>query len=244
MGEAKIRVGVNGAAGRMGKVVLSGIEGHPRMETAFAADAGDDLSKAVRDSGAQVVVDFTVPAAVFENTLTVIREGARPVVGTTGLSGDQLKIIDEELNKRGLGGIVAPNFSLGALLMMKLARETARYMDRCEIIELHHDQKIDSPSGTSLLTAEQVGEALAGKDHSKEPLDGEETSRGMKKGSVRIHSVRLPGRMAHQQVIFGGQGETLTIAHDAISRECFIPGILMAIEEVLDLQGLRRGLKI
>lgn len=231
-------VGVNGAAGRMGKVTVAGIESQGDLELAFTTDKGDDLGRSIIEAGADVVVDFTVPEAVFRNTMTIIESGARPVVGTTGLTEDELEAIDTALRKRNLGGMAAPNFSLGALLMMKFAQEAARHMEACEIVELHHERKIDSPSGTSLLTAEKITGNLRPR-----PEDTA-LSRGLARGAVRIHSLRLPGQMAHQQVIFGGPGESLTLSHNAISRECFVPGILRAIREVSRCNGLQRGLDI
>jgi 4-hydroxy-tetrahydrodipicolinate reductase len=233
-----LKVGVNGAAGRMGKVTVVGIESQGDLELAFTTDNGDDLGQSIIEAGADVVVDFTVPEAVFRNTMTIIESGARPVVGTTGLTDDKLEAIDTALRERNLGGMAVPNFSLGALLMMKFAQEAARHMEACEIVELHHERKIDSPSGTSLLTAEQITGNLRPLPEDTAP------SRGLAKGAVRIHSLRLPGQMAHQQVIFGGPGESLTLSHNAISRECFVPGILRAIREVGRCKGLQRGLEI
>jgi 4-hydroxy-tetrahydrodipicolinate reductase len=233
-----LRVGVNGAAGRMGKVTSCSILSQDDLHLAFTADRGDDLERAILETEADVVVDFTVPEAVFRNTMTIIEAGARPVVGTTGLNAEELDAIDAALIERNLGGIAAPNFSLGALLMMKLAEEAARHMQACEIVELHHEGKIDSPSGTSLLTAERLAGKIAPRPGDSAP------SRGLAKGDVRIHSLRLPGQMAHQQVVFGGPGESLTVTHNAISRECFVPGILKAIREVLSLKGLQREMRI
>jgi 4-hydroxy-tetrahydrodipicolinate reductase len=241
-GEGTIRVGVNGAAGAMGRITVQALENRSHMETVFETDLGDDLAQAIKDSQAHVVVDFTVPDVVFPNTLAIIRAGARPVVGTTGLEGSQLTEIHQALLERDLGGIVAPNFSMGALLMMKLSELAAKHMEQCEIIELHHDRKIDAPSGTSLLTAEKIAAArpCPAPGREKEPCP----SRGWSHAEVPIHSVRLPGLLAHQQVIFGSPGESLTIRHDTHSRTCFTPGILLAIREVLNIHGLQVGLPI
>ncbi len=235
-----IRVGVNGARGKMGTITSRAVEKADDMELVFRLDAGDDLGEGIVRNDPRVVVDFTVPSAVFENTMSIIDHGARPVIGTTGMTGQELDLVRRALEKRKLGGIVAPNFSLGALLMMKMASEAASSFDSCEIIEQHHEKKIDAPSGTARLTAGLVSKALEKKDLSAEGAP----SRGGLHDGIRVHSVRLPGRMAHQEVIFGGLGETLTIRHDTISRECFVPGILMAIRRVLQIEALEVGLRV
>ncbi len=250
----EIPVGVSGAKGHMGRITAAGLEDCKSTELVFKTDLHDDLEQAIRETGARVVVDFTTPEAVFENTLSIIAAGASPVVGTTGLSDAELLKIDEELSRKKLGGIVCPNFSLGALLMMKLSTEAARHMDRCEIIELHHDRKKDSPSGTSLLTAKKLNSVFSKAKRESVPFACErhdsadegraQPSRGMADDRVRVHSIRLPGLMAHQQVVFGSEGETLTISHNAVSRDCFLPGILMAVHEVLELKRLQIGIKI
>ncbi|MFH1998938.1 MAG: 4-hydroxy-tetrahydrodipicolinate reductase, partial [Planctomycetota bacterium] len=158
--DSRIRVGVNGARGQMGRITLSALATCQDMTCVFETDKGDDLRAAILDSKAGVVVDFTIPDAVFSNAMTIVESGSRPVVGTTGLKPAELDELDRALVSRGLGGIVAPNFSLGALLLMKLSTEAARYMKHCEIIEYHHEKKIDSPSGTALMTAERITDLL------------------------------------------------------------------------------------
>jgi 4-hydroxy-tetrahydrodipicolinate reductase len=239
-----LRVGVNGAAGRMGRITVVAIETAADQEVAFRVDSEDDLAAGIADSGADVVVDFTLPSVVFENVRTIIRCGARPVVGTTGLTADDLETIDASLRERGLGGIVAPNFSLGAVLSMKLAELAAPLFAECEIIEMHHEKKVDAPSGTAILTAERIAAAAACGKTSPAAAGGGEGSRGGLFSGIPVHSVRLPGKMAHQEVIFGGMGETLTIRHDALSRECFLPGILHAIRRVSGISGLEIGLQV
>jgi 4-hydroxy-tetrahydrodipicolinate reductase len=237
-------VGVNGAKGRTGRAVVEGLKDQGDLDLVFCADREDDLEAAIRESRARVVVDFTVPEAVYANTLCVIEAGASPVVGTTGLKEEELDRIGSLLSQKALGGIYAPNFSLGALLMMQLAEKIAQYMKSCEIVEMHHDRKKDSPSGTALLTARRIAPLLAeGEDAALAKEDGA-PSRGMQKGGVHIHSVRLPGLLAHQKVLFGAPGETLTLTHDIQSRDCFIPGVRRAVREVLEIQGLQIGLKI
>lgn len=235
-----IRVGVNGSRGRMGKVAIAAVENSEDMELVFGLDADDDLEEGIDRCKPDVVVDFTVPSAVFANTMAIIEHGVRPVIGTTGLTEGKLDLVRRALDAKKLGGIVAPNFSLGALLMMKMAAVAAAHFDSCEIIEQHHERKIDAPSGTARLTAGIVSKGRAKRDSSGESAP----SRGGLHDGIRIHSVRLPGRMAHQEVIFGGPGETLTIRHDSIARESFVPGIVQAIRRVLEIEGLEVGLKV
>jgi 4-hydroxy-tetrahydrodipicolinate reductase len=210
-----IKVLVSGAAGRMGEAVCAAVEGADDMELAGRADPA--LDTAVKDAlgDADVMVDFTTPEAAPANVLEAIEAGVNAVVGSTGFDLDKLR---NEVN--GAAGdancFVAPNFAIGAVLMMEASKLVAPHMPEAEIIELHHDQKKDAPSGTAKRTAELIGEA-GGNVH--EP----------------IHSVRLPGLVAHQAVIFGGQGQTLTIRHDSTDRTSFMPGVLLAVRRVADL---------
>lgn len=245
-----IKVGVNGARGRMGQITVAAVEATAvetagSMSLAFGADKGDDLAALIAESQADVVVDFTIPAVVCDSVMTIVESGARPVVGTTGLKPEDLDAVDAALKTRGLGGIVAPNFSVGAVLMMKLAAEAAAHFEACEIIEQHHPGKLDAPSGTAILTAGKVARLLppGGEEVPDAPPRAGSPSRGEVFDGIAVHSVRIPGRIAHQEVIFGGTGETLTIRHDSISRECFVPGILLAIRRVMDLTGLEIGLE-
>jgi len=230
-----------GAKGNMGKVTIEGISKIPDMEIVFEADKDDNIENAIYESNAMVVVDFTTPDSVFENTMKIIHAGACPVVGTTGLNKKQMLKIATELENKSLGGIVAPNFSLGALLMIKLSKVANRFMHNCEIIELHNDKKLDSPSGTALKTREFLSHSE--KNKRELPSDYSD-SRGLNLDGVHIHSIRLPGLLAHQKVIFGNEGETLTISHNAISRDCFVPGIVLAVREVTRIKGLQEGLNI
>jgi len=235
-----IKVGVNGAKGRMGIISIAAVKNAEDMELAFGLDAGDDLGGGIDAFKPQVVVDFTTPSAVFANTMAIIDHGVRPVIGTTGLTEKELGAVRRRLEEKKIGGIVAPNFSLGALLMMKMASIGAEHFDSCEIIEQHHARKVDAPSGTARLTAKIISEGRP----KGELSSGSAASRGGVHEGIRIHSIRLPGRMAHQEVIFGGEGETLTIRHDSISRESFVPGIVQAIRRVLEIEGLEVGLKV
>jgi 4-hydroxy-tetrahydrodipicolinate reductase len=207
-----------------------------------------DLGAALQSSGAHVAVDFTSPDAVMPNASQFIQHRVAAVVGTTGLSAAQLQEIRRLCEEHETPCLVAPNFAIGAVLMMRFCAEAARHFAGAEIIELHHDQKRDAPSGTALRTAQLMVEAsggspaclLAGKLKQE---SANQPSRGQEAGGVRIHSVRLPGLVAHQEVIFGGLGQTLTIRHDSTSRECFMPGVLVAIRKVRSLSGLVVGLE-
>ena len=221
-----IRVAVSGAAGRMGETVCTAVEGADDMELVARADPalGTSLEEALRESSPDVVVDFTVPSTVFENTRLCLEHDTHAVVGTTGLDQGQLETLQEAAGRSRGNCLIAPNFALGAVLMMEAAKLIAPHMPDCEIVELHHDAKLDAPSGTAKRTAELIAEAGGRKD-------------------APIHSVRLPGLVAHQEVLFGGLGQTLSVRHDSISRESFMPGVLIAVRRVGELDGLVVGLE-
>lgn len=239
-----IKVLVNGAFGRMGLITIKALSEDPRFDIVGQTGREYDLKKSINDSKADVVVDFTNPESVFDNTSIIIETGAHPVIGTSGLTTEQVKTLQDRAQKLELGGIIAPNFSLGAVLMLKYAKEIAKYMPHVEIIEMHHEQKLDSPSGTALRSAEILGEVI---QHKKEsPTRSRETvkgARGALHHGIPIHAIRLPGFLAHQQIIFGNTGETLTLRHDSIDRLCFMPGVLFACEKVLSLKRLLYGLE-
>ncbi len=251
-----IRVMVVGALGKMGRATCGAVAGADDMELAAAVDpalAGRpegasgarrdhaSLAEALEAGGVDVAVDFTTPAAVFDNIVACLDHGVHCVVGTTGLGAEQL----EEIGRRAAAGdancFLAPNFAIGAVLMMQAARAAARYLPDCEIVELHHDRKLDAPSGTSLRTAELVAEAR--EKEGKPPSPEGHAARGFVHRGIPIHSVRLPGLVAHQEVIFGGSGQTLSIRHDSISRESFMPGVLLAVRRVAGLDGMVVGLE-
>jgi len=214
-----IRVAVAGAAGRMGETVCRAVEGAPDMELASSVDPllGNELADAL--PGADVVVDFTQPGQAVANAAACVAAGVHVVIGTSGFDMAEL----ERVSAGGRANVFyAPNFAIGAVLMMRFAVEAAPHMTKAEIIELHHDGKLDAPSGTAARTAELLADALAGSGGT---------------GAVPIHSVRLPGLVAHQEVIFGDLGETLTIRHDTTSREAFMPGVLLAVRRVAGLQS-------
>lgn len=236
-----IAVGVLGAAGRMGSEVCAAVEAADDMRLAAAVDAGDDREPL---RACEVVVDFTQPDAVMDNLHWCIEAQVHAVVGTTGFTDERLAQVRDWLAARpGLGVVVAPNFGIGAVLMMRFAAQAARFFDSVEIVELHHPNKIDAPSGTARRTAELVARARAGKqspDATTQQIDG---ARGADVEGVHVHAIRLAGLVAHQEVLLGGHGETLTIRHDSLSRESFMPGVLLGIHWVAKHPGLTVGLE-
>jgi 4-hydroxy-tetrahydrodipicolinate reductase len=208
-----IRVVVSGAAGRMGSTVCEAVQGADGLELVGRADPslGGTLADVIAQSSPDVVVDFSVPSVAVANIATAVGAGVHVVVGTTGFALSELDGLE------GANIFIAPNFAIGAVLMMKFAAEAAKYMAAAEIIELHHDKKVDRPSGTAALTAQRMGEAAP------------------EKGEPPVHSVRLPGLVAHQEVILGDLGQTLTLRHDSIDRVSFMPGVILAVRRVGDL---------
>ncbi len=238
------RVFVNGASGKMGSETLQAIEKESDITLVGTARRGDHLGDLIKATSPEVVVDFTHPSCVFENTLTILEAGCHALIGTTGLTTDQLAECDALAKAKKLGVLICPNFAIGAVLMMKFAAEASKYMPRVEIIEYHHDKKADAPSGTALKTADMIHRVNASINAHKH--DEHESIPGARGGSahrIPIHSVRLPGYVAHQEVIFGGVGQTLIIRHDTITRESFMPGVVLAIRKVKHLQGLLYGLE-
>lgn len=261
-----IRVAVCGAKGKMGREFVKTIWNDPQLELAgvvtgkptpetvnehFATDNAPgmhfdtDLKALLQREKPDVCVDLTHPGVVFENCMTIIEANCRPVIGTTGLTQSQLDQIDKVLKAGNLGGMVVPNFAIGAVLLMKFAQEAAKYFDHAEIIELHHNQKADAPSGTALKTAElmQLSQAQFGPSNApeKESISGARGAKGP--ADIRIHSVRLPGFIAHQEVILGSPGQILTLRHDSMDRACFMPGIALSVKKVITLNGLIYGLE-
>lgn len=240
----KIRVLVNGAEGRMGQEVVKSVTAAADLELVDQTDLGDDLIARINASQAQAVVDFTTAAAAFENTRKILEAGVHPIVGTSGLLAEQVVKLQQLAQDKGIGGLIAPNFAIGAVLLMKYAQEAARYLPDVEVIELHHNRKADAPSGTAVKTAQLIAEAR--KEIPKALVEEKELfegARGSEVHGVRVHSLRLPGLVAHQEVIFGGTGETLTIRHDSIHRESFMPGVCLACRKVIGTQQLFYGLE-
>jgi len=240
-----INVAVLGAKGRMGAEVVKAVKADPGMSLIAALDLGDSLDQLI-GSGTQVVVDFTTPDSVMANLDFLVSNGINVVVGTTGFNTAKLATLENLLSKNpSVGVLVAPNFAIGAVLMMEFAAKAARYFESAEIIELHHPDKIDAPSGTAARTAELMSDARKAAGLSAMPdatttaLDG---ARGSKVGDVPIHSVRARGLVAHQEVLFGGLGETLTIRHDSIDRVGFMAGVLLGVRSIISKPGLTHGL--
>ncbi len=238
-----ISVLVNGANGKMGQEVVRAVQGESDLKLVGTSDIEDRLEEAISRTGAQVVVDFTQPSAATRNTETILRCGSRPVVGTTGFKPgdiDRLQALASELH---LGGLIAPNFAIGAVLLMRFAAEAARFLPDVEIIELHHDQKLDAPSGTAVKTAELIAQ---GQRPPKKTSKEEESISGVRGGrcqGIPIHSVRLPGLVAHQEVLLGGLGQVLTLRHDSISRASFMPGVILAVRKAPQMDRLYYGLE-
>lgn len=252
-----IKVVVHGALGRMGREVINALCHEPEMQVVGSVELriSDDhlplpdgsgtvpisanLDYILTDCQPDVLVDFTTAKATMPAVRTTTQHGVNLVIGTTGLTSDELSEIDRLAVENKVGAVVAPNFALGAILMIHLAKVASKYLDYAEIIELHHHQKADSPSGTALSTAKAMAKAR-GKLFYQPPSAQEKSSRsrGEQVEGITIHSVRLPGLLAHQEIILGGPGQTLTIRHDTISRECYMPGVILAIKEVVKHEGL------
>lgn len=260
----KVKVIVAGPRGRMGKEavklihetnefelvsvldhknegkLLSEIDGFSNLNVPVYTNVEECLQK----SDADVMVDLTIPESGYAHTKTAILHGVRPVVGTTGFTKEQLEELTELANEKKIGCIIAPNFAIGAVLMMKFSQLAGKYFQDIEIIELHHDQKLDAPSGTAIKTAEMISESRRKKEQGhpqeKETISG---ARGANIDGMHIHSVRLPGLVAHQQVLFGAEGQTLTIRHDSFNRASFMSGVKVSIETVLKLSTLVYGLE-
>lgn len=241
-----IKVGVLGARGRMGSEVLKAVTEAGDCELVASLDQGDSLDALV-SAGAQVVVDFTTPDVVMANLDFLIKNNIHAVVGTTGFSDDRIAQLNSWLAANPTAGVlIAPNFAIGAVLMMEFAEKAAKFFESAEIIELHHPNKVDAPSGTAARTAALISDARkraglsAMPDATTTSMDG---ARGANVGDVPVHSVRLRGLIAHQEVLFGGLGETLTIRHDSLDRAGFMPGVLLGVRQISTHPGLTVGLE-
>jgi 4-hydroxy-tetrahydrodipicolinate reductase len=239
-----IRVAVSGHRGKVGSVLAAAFQSEPGLDYVGGVSRGDDLAAFLHQKRPRALVDFTRPSEALHNALAAIAAGASPVVGTTGLSAADVDNIATACGDKKLGGIVAPNFAIGAVLMMHLADIAAPHFEAVEVIEMHHAGKLDAPSGTALATARRLaarrgGKPFAHRKPEKETLAG---TRGGEEGNVAVHSVRLPGFVADQEVIFGLPGQTLTIAHRTTSREAYVPGVLLAIHRVTAEPKFYRGL--
>jgi 4-hydroxy-tetrahydrodipicolinate reductase len=241
-----IKVGVLGARGRMGAEVVKAVTEAPDLELVASLDLGDSL-ETLKSNGAQVVVDFTTPDSVMANLEFLANNGIHAVVGTTGFDAARIATIEKLIAANpSVGILIAPNFAIGAVLMMEFATKAAKYFESAEVIELHHPNKVDAPSGTAARTAELMSKARkdaglgAMPDATTTSLDG---ARGATVGDIPVHSVRLRGLIAHQEVLLGGLGETLTIRHDSLDRAGFMPGVLLGVRKIIANPGLTFGLE-
>jgi 4-hydroxy-tetrahydrodipicolinate reductase len=244
-------VGVLGASGRMGREVCRAVDAADDLTLVAAVDPhheGAELGSLVVAGSPEafedvaVAVDFTTPGSVIENARWCLGRGMHMVIGTTGIDPDGLEEIRRLTVSANANAIVAPNFAIGAALMMRFAEQAARYFDAAEVIELHHDRKVDAPSGTAITTAQRIGAARAGAWAAPGGDGSHPGAGGADVEGIRVHGVRLPGLLAHQEVIFGSPGQTLTVRHDTIDRSAFIPGVLLAIRSVAGRPGLTVGL--
>ena len=261
----KIKVVVNGALGNMGREVIQAVRAEEDLLLVGAVDLqeqeGDlglllgqgpmglefsrDLEEVLARESPQVVIDFTTPTAVMANIRKILKFGARPVVGTTGITRADLKQVEGWVEEAGVGCFMAPNFAIGAVLLAVLASRAAPYMESAEIIELHHPGKADAPSGTAIWAADMLAEGLPEgfAPSSKKLLEKIPGTRGGSHRGIHIHSLRLPGLIAHHEIILGCQGQTLTLKHESLNRKSFIPGVLMAIRKVMEEDRLIYGLE-
>ena len=250
-----IRVIIAGFKGKMGQAACQMVLADPALDLVAVIDPSDKVDswqgvpvyndkETLIAISADVWVDFTTPAVAYENTRFALENGFAPVVGTTGFTSQEIEELKELSRSKGLGGLIAPNFALGAVLLMQFAAQAAKYFPNVEIIELHHDKKKDAPSGTAIKTAElmaQVRESIQqGASDEEELIAG---ARGANFDGMRIHSVRLPGLVAHQEVIFGNQGEGLILRHDSYDRSSFMTGVNLGIKEVVKCHELVYGLE-
>ncbi|MGM0470666.1 MAG: 4-hydroxy-tetrahydrodipicolinate reductase [Bacillota bacterium] len=256
------RVLVNGARGKMGEEVVKLVGRTEEFELAAVVDKSDigadinnllssqlpsleiqeDLQQAINDQQPDVIVDFTTPQVVMENIETGLSSGIDMVIGTTGITETDIDQIEEWSSKYDADIIIAPNFAIGAILMMEFSKIAAKYFDQAEIVELHHDQKIDAPSGTAIKTAEIINQVQEFSPSDIDEIEKLPGARGGEQDGINIHSVRLPGLVAHQEVLFGGIGQTLKIRHDSINRRSFMPGVKLAINKLDEVEGVVYGL--
>ncbi|OBF37806.1 4-hydroxy-tetrahydrodipicolinate reductase [Mycobacterium sp. ACS1612] len=239
-----MRVGVLGAKGKVGATMVAAVESAADLTFTAGVDAGDPLTL-LSDSRTQVVIDFTHPDVVMDNLKFLIDNGIHAVVGTTGFTDERLSQVKDWVDSRPDSAVlIAPNFAVGAVLSMHFAKQAARFFESAEVIELHHPQKADAPSGTAARTARLIAEARKGLPPNPDATStGIEGARGAAVDGIPVHSVRLAGLVAHQEVLFGTQGETLTIRHDSMDRTSFVPGVLRAVRTIGEHPGLTVGLE-
>lgn len=240
-----IKIIVNGCQGKMGQASIAAVKADAELQLVGQADAGDDLGKLIQETKAEVVIDFTHPSTRMQNVRAIIENGANAVVGTTGFTGEDLQALDAESQKLKKAVLIAPNFAIGAVLMMQFAAQAAKYMPDVEIVEYHHDHKADAPSGTAIKTAQLINETVGQTNppavKSEEELEA--PSQGAQIGNIRIHAVRLPGFVATQEVMLGALGQRLILRHETINRESFMPGVMLACKKITAHTGLIYGLE-
>ncbi|MBV54107.1 MAG: 4-hydroxy-tetrahydrodipicolinate reductase [Coxiellaceae bacterium] len=230
-----IRVAVSGARGKMGRITVIAIDNEPDLNLVATINREDDLEAVLKQALPDVLIDFTLPGCVFRHAKIAITLGIRPLIGASGLSESNIEYLKQQCQLQALGGLIAPNFSISAILMMQMAQQAARYFPHAEIIEMHHPMKVDSPSGTAIATAQRMdGMTIASEDHpASQCVQG-----------VPIHSVRMPGMFAHQQVIFSRDGERLTLQQDCSDRQAMMPGVVLATRYVMKATALHYGLDV
>ena len=240
-----IKVAVSGALGRMGSEVVRAVTAADGMEVVAQIEVGEDMAAILRASQPQVMVDFTVPSSAMTNIRTALKSSVIPIVGTTGLSPVDLDELRQLCAQHNTACLIAPNFAIGAILMMQFSALAAKYLPDVEIIEMHHEKKVDAPSGTAVKTAQMVAEARTGTPTAKpeNAFESHAGATGADVDEIPVHSVRLPGFVASQEVIFGAQGQRLSIRHDSLDRTSFMPGVVLAIRKSASLTGLVYGLE-
>ena len=229
-----IRVAVSGARGKMGQITVSAINNEPDLTLVATIDRSDDIKAVLHQASPDVLIDFTLPDCVYYHSQLAIELGIRPVVGASGLSMKEIEQLDSACTAKGLGGMIVPNFSISAVLMMQMAKQASRYFPHAEIIEMHHPYKVDAPSGTAIATAERMEDmspAVPGDHPASHCVSG-----------VPIHSMRMPGLFAHQQVMFSREGERLTLQQDCSDRQSMMPGVVLATRFVMQASELHHGL--
>ncbi|OGI00048.1 MAG: 4-hydroxy-tetrahydrodipicolinate reductase [Candidatus Melainabacteria bacterium GWF2_37_15] len=253
----KIKVAVSGACGKMGQAVINAVLQENDLELVSAIDVmnvgqqtggvtiEESLEKALLSKQIDVIIDFTNPELVFKHTKLILEKGARPVIGTTGLTESQIEELKKLSQEKGFGCLIAPNFALGAVLMMMFAQQASKYLSNAEIIEFHHNKKKDAPSGTAIKTAQLMTQERAkfSQDNCLEIETIQGSRGGVTESNIHIHSVRLPGFVAHQEVIFGAPGQALTIRHDSFDRISFMPGVILSIRHIMKNNDFVYGLE-